>query len=647
MDIVNYILGNRYKGSGGYDKTTTLSWDGVLTDDEKTFGPYGSDEEQVYFYKISDEPLSSDAFRNSITTIALTKTGEIRSLDAAKDHCIIGTDDELLMNLRAMTLNVFIEKDMFKRGLFISKIIKKSDDNDAIYVKSISYKTPIPIQNKFIPLAEDGVKGGIVGTAKTDDMLTPVGIDENGKLFAESQFYDTRETKDLVMTFDGNLDGKEYIETEPGTYLVKYSDYVPPYDSVNYIHTTFASNGSEQTGNLTKDNLFYMSDDNLIAYGINGGALNFIYSGSMTIGDKTMTQGAWIAHVKSDDVTNIYKEITINYNVGELKQIDKKYIPEQKPLTFTGAVTGAYDGSTPLTVNIPEAGISETAVDNKVSSHNTSKDSHNDLRLLIEGLSTRLNALADSDDTTLDQMSEVVAYIKSNKSLIDAITTSKINVSDIIDNLTTNVSNKPLSAAQGVALKALIDGITIPEALPNPNALTFTGAVTGTYDGSEAVTVDIPSGGNGGAEVTEAVKIAEFTINAEMAEATSIKLTAEEYPTMKDYNVFWLSLDNYTNGTSPWIQLSINDKVIYKIGPSNNNGFRNVIHSRNGYFFAYGDVNNPSLIPNDPYSIDIAISISFISEAWKYMGELKSIKLGSYTKFMQENSKISLYGWNE
>lgn len=29
---------------------------------------------------------------------------------------------------------------------------------------------------------------------------------------------------------------------------------------------------------------------------------------------------------------------------------------------------------------------------------------------------------------------------------------------------------------------------------PNPNALTFTGAVTGSYDGSEAVTVEIPSG---------------------------------------------------------------------------------------------------------------------------------------------------------
>ena len=35
----------------------------------------------------------------------------------------------------------------------------------------------------------------------------------------------------------------------------------------------------------------------------------------------------------------------------------------------------------------------------------------------------------------------------------------------------------------------------VPESLPNPNALTFTGAVNAVYDGSSAVSVEIPSGG--------------------------------------------------------------------------------------------------------------------------------------------------------
>lgn len=92
------------------------------------------------------------------------------------------------------------------------------------------------------------------------------------------------------------------------------------------------------------------------------------------------------------------------------------------------------------------------------------------MRLLIKDITDRLNALADSDDTTLDQMSEIVAYIKNNKSLIDNITTSKVSIADIINNLTTNVIDKPLSAAQGVALKALIDAITVPTALSQLSA---------------------------------------------------------------------------------------------------------------------------------------------------------------------------------
>jgi hypothetical protein len=112
----------------------------------------------------------------------------------------------------------------------------------------------------------------------------------------------------------------------------------------------------------------------------------------------------------------------------------------------------AQEASKLITVPTPD-------VSGQIDTHNASTSAHNDIRLLIEGLTTRLNTLANSDDTTLDQMSEIVTYIKNNKTLIEGITTNKVNVSDIINNLTTNVSNKPLSAGQGVALKALIDAL--------------------------------------------------------------------------------------------------------------------------------------------------------------------------------------------
>ena len=97
---------------------------------------------------------------------------------------------------------------------------------------------------------------------------------------------------------------------------------------------------------------------------------------------------------------------------------------------------------------------------NAVAAHNAANDAHADIRTLISTLQNKVTTLLDSDDTTLDQMSEVVAYIQNNKSLIDSITTGKVNVSDIVNNLTTSSTNKPLSAAQGVAIKALIDALT-------------------------------------------------------------------------------------------------------------------------------------------------------------------------------------------
>lgn len=111
------------------------------------------------------------------------------------------------------------------------------------------------------------------------------------------------------------------------------------------------------------------------------------------------------------------------------------------------------------------SGVDSATLSKSISDHNLSESSHNDIRLLVKGLENRLSALADSDDTTLDQLSEIVAYIKSNKSLIDAITTDKVNVSDIINNLTTNSEKKPLSAAQGLVLKSLIDAIVVPTKL--------------------------------------------------------------------------------------------------------------------------------------------------------------------------------------
>ena len=120
--------------------------------------------------------------------------------------------------------------------------------------------------------------------------------------------------------------------------------------------------------------------------------------------------------------------------------------------TLTGTPKAPTASSGTNTTQIATTAFVQTAVSN----HNSSSTAHADIRDLITGLTTRLNTLADSDDTTLDQLSEVVAYIKSNRTLIENITTNKVNVADIVDNLTSTATNKPLSAKQGKVLNDLI-----------------------------------------------------------------------------------------------------------------------------------------------------------------------------------------------
>lgn len=105
-----------------------------------------------------------------------------------------------------------------------------------------------------------------------------------------------------------------------------------------------------------------------------------------------------------------------------------------------------------------------------VSEHNVDPEAHNDIRVTLGDFMERVNTLLDSDDTTLDQLSEIVAYIQNNKDLIEGITTAKVNVADIVNDLVTNIANKPLSAAMGVELKRLID--ELGEAIENKSDLT-------------------------------------------------------------------------------------------------------------------------------------------------------------------------------
>ena len=86
------------------------------------------------------------------------------------------------------------------------------------------------------------------------------------------------------------------------------------------------------------------------------------------------------------------------------------------------------------------------------------------------------------------------APVTSVNSKTGAVTLSAADVSAIPSTLTGTAGQVLTKTSDGQEWK----DVDIPTALPNPNALTFTGAATGSYDGSAPLSVEIPSGGGGG-----------------------------------------------------------------------------------------------------------------------------------------------------
>lgn len=94
------------------------------------------------------------------------------------------------------------------------------------------------------------------------------------------------------------------------------------------------------------------------------------------------------------------------------------------------------------------------------------EDTNGERTALGKLISSLTNVLV-TDDSDLDQMQEIVDYIKKNRELIETLAVTdvagledalalKINISDIVDNLLSTLTNVPLSANQGRVLKEQI-----------------------------------------------------------------------------------------------------------------------------------------------------------------------------------------------
>ena len=90
----------------------------------------------------------------------------------------------------------------------------------------------------------------------------------------------------------------------------------------------------------------------------------------------------------------------------------------------------------------------------------------------------------------------------------------------------------------------------MPEALPNPNALTFTGAVTGSYDGSAALSVEIPSGGSGGSSEEKTWRLIKTIEITEEVASISFGLDEDGNPFEVESLLIYAGLNVKSSGNS-------------------------------------------------------------------------------------------------
>ena len=143
---------------------------------------------------------------------------------------------------------------------------------------------------------------------------------------------------------------------------------------------------------------------------------------------------------------------------------------EDLPLTIT-KVNGTETSSTTYTlatwlslmdnaITVNSANISELAdnlgsiTSEDIAIHNTSVEAHEDIRSAIDNLRKLANEAISRYDGVIEQLAADTAV---NKGLIEDLTSEKVNITDIANDLTTNKADKPLGASQGVVLKDLIE----------------------------------------------------------------------------------------------------------------------------------------------------------------------------------------------
>ncbi|MBQ0113826.1 MAG: hypothetical protein KBT03_11910 [Bacteroidales bacterium] len=162
---------------------------------------------------------------------------------------------------------------------------------------------------------------------------------------------------------------------------------------------------------------------------------------------------------------------------------------------LNNAGSGSGSGSS-VTVDSALSSTSTNPVQNKVITAETTA-----IKETYQALSTEVNKkyVKPSTGIPASDLSEEVQNKLNNAGSGSSVTvdsslstTSSNPVRNSV--ITQELNKKYVKPSTGIPTSDLASGV-IPQALKNPNKITFTGAVSAEYDGSSPVSVNIPSGG--------------------------------------------------------------------------------------------------------------------------------------------------------
>ena len=272
--------------------------------------------------------------------------------------------------------------------------------------------------------------------------------------------------------------------------------------------------------------------------------------GALPVGTKIPTKTSDLIN-DSGYLTQIPEEYVTETELGQKGYVIEDDIPEKLPspgiLTFTGAVNDTYDGSANKTINIPTGGEGGTsdynALANKpklngveIAGNKTSTD----YKIVsseqgIENNGKFLGVGVDGNVTPVDKPTYTADEVGARP---DTWTPSAEDVGALPNNTEIPSKTSDLENDSG-----FITNSDIPEKLPNPQKIIFTGAVSAEYDGSSQQTINIPT--DGGSDPYEL----PIMSSTQLGGGKAIEKTGEDVPVAVDPSTGQLFVPTYPENT--------------------------------------------------------------------------------------------------